>query len=245
MPERPVYVASDTHLGAAPPEMEASFHRWLEFAGGSAGLIFLNGDLFDFWFEWGSTVPPGHERILKLLRQISDAGIPIHLMGGNHDWWGGRYLTDEIGLTFHREPIELLLAGKRALVAHGDGLGQGDLGYRIMRGVIRSRLASWSFRQLPPHLGIGIAQKTSRTKMRAALPDGAHVKRSVLLEKWARERILEDAGRELVLLGHTHLPRRVEIAPGRFYLNSGDWLRHKSYLVLAEGAPPLLEEWKG
>jgi hypothetical protein len=36
----------------------------------------------------------------------------------------------------------------------------------------------------------------------------------------------------------------VEIAPGRFYLNSGDWLRHRSYLVLREGSPPRVESWE-
>jgi UDP-2,3-diacylglucosamine hydrolase len=244
MPERPVYMASDSHLGAAPPEMEAAFLRWLEFAGGSAGLIFLNGDLFDFWFEWGSTVPPGHDRVLRLLREISSSGVPVHLMGGNHDWWGGRYLTDEIGVTFHRQPVEMLLAGKRALVAHGDGLGQGDLAYRTMRGVLRSRLACWGFRQLPPRLGIRIAHRVSRTSLRTAHPDEVHVERSRLLERWARDRLNEDESRELVLLGHTHLPRRVEIAPGRFYLNSGDWLHHRSYLLLRVGSPPLLEQWE-
>ena len=244
MASPPVYVASDAHLGAAPPEMETAFHRWLELAGSSAGLIFLNGDLFDFWFEWGSIVPPGHERVLSILRELTSAGTPVHLMGGNHDWWGGRYLTDEIGLTFHRAPIEMTLAGRRALIAHGDGLGPGDLRYRVLKTVLRNPLVLGAFRSLPPRLGLAIAGKVSRTRLRAdSAPGGAHLERSRILERWARDRLLEDEERHLVLLGHTHIPRRMEVAPGRYYLNSGDWLHHGSYLVIQEGEAPQLKIW--
>jgi UDP-2,3-diacylglucosamine pyrophosphatase LpxH len=72
----------------------------------------------------------------------------------------------------------------------------------------------------------------------------AHRRRSEFLEKWARDRLLEDPDIDLVLLGHTHIPMRVEVAPGRFYLNSGDWIRSGSYLVIEEGVPPVLESWE-
>lgn len=217
--------------------MEADFHRWLEFAGESAGVLLLNGDLFDFWFEWGSTIPPGHDRVLTILREIVASGVPVHLVGGNHDWWGGRYLTDEIGVTFYQHPTEMVLGGKKALVAHGDGLGDGDFAYRMMRSVLRSRLASWGFGALPARLGLAIAGRVSRTGGRTSGPEVIHTERSRLLENWAARRLQTDSTLDLVLLGHTHLPRRVEVTPGRFYLNSGDWLRHGSYLIIGEDVP--------
>ncbi len=243
----PVYIASDMHLGATSNEMECAFRGWLEFAAERAGLIFLNGDLFDFWFEWGTVIPLGHTRVLGTLARIVDEGIPVHLMGGNHDWWGGRYLTEEIGLTFHRDPVRLDLAGFKTLVAHGDGLGSGDLGYRILRAVIRSRASRVAFRCLHPDLATALAQKVSRTEARHGAEGGrspATNRRSEELEVWARDRLLHDTELDLVLLGHTHEPSMVEVAPGRFYVNSGDWLAHASYVVLDEGAPPRLEFWR-
>ena len=239
----PVYVASDAHLGAAPPEMEEAFHRWLEYAGERAGLIFLNGDLFDFWFEWGSVVPSGHTRVLGALARIVDAGVPIHLMGGNHDWWGGRYLRDEIGLTLHKDEIRISLAGHRCLVAHGDGLGGGDLGYRILKQVLRSRVARGAFRWIHPDLASAIARKVSRTDVESGVEVAKP--RAESLERWARERLMDDEEIDAVILGHCHLPGHVEIAPGRFYLNAGDWLTHATYIVLEEGSTPTLSWWGG
>jgi hypothetical protein len=33
------------------------------------------------------------------------------------------------------------------------------------------------------------------------------------------------------------------VAPGRWYVNSGDWVFHKSFVTLSEGEPPLLSQW--
>ena len=103
-PTQTVLVTSDVHLGAISSEQEMAFRTWLEQAAGIASRIVFNGDLFDFWFEyqWGNT--RGHEVTLLQLREIVDAGVPITLMGGNHDWWGGKYLREESGLDFHKIP---------------------------------------------------------------------------------------------------------------------------------------------
>lgn len=245
MAESPVYIGSDAHLGAAPPEMEEAFHRWLEFVAERAGLVFINGDLFDFWFEYGSVIPRGHTRTLGLLASIVDAGIPVHLMGGNHDWWGGRYLTDEVGVVFHTDPVRMNLAGHRCFIAHGDGLGRGDLGYRALRLLLRGRLTRFAFRWLHPDLGAWIAERVSRTELRLDADDPRVAARVGALRGWARDLLLEEEDLEVVLLGHTHVPERIEVAPGRFYVNTGDWIRSGSYAVLEEGRAPRLETWDG
>jgi UDP-2,3-diacylglucosamine hydrolase len=241
----PVYVTSDVHLGATAPERTRAFHSWLEWAAPRGSALVINGDLFDFWFEYGSVVPRGHTRTLGLLAGIVDAGVPVHLVGGNHDWWGGSYLTDEIGVHFHSEPVELVLAGHRCLVAHGDGLGPGDMGYRMMRTVLRSGLTRWAFRWLHPDVGAAVAQRVSRTRARETHGAGGNPGRAEALERWARERLLEEDDLDAVLLGHTHRPARVEITPGRFYVNSGDWLDHDSFVVLPRGSNPYLARWEG
>ncbi len=237
------YVTSDVHLGAVPEATERAFHAWLEWAAGRAGRIVLNGDLFDFWFEYGSVIPRGHTRTLGLLARIVDADIPVHLVGGNHDWWFGSFLGDEIGLTLHHEPVILDLSGHRSFVAHGDGLGKGDTLYRLLRRVLRARPARWGFRWLHPDLGAFLARAASSTHERHDREAGPHPDRASELERWARAQLLADETLDAILLGHTHAPSRCEVAPGRFYLNSGDWLRHNSFLVLAPERSPLLAAW--
>lgn len=241
MSPSPVLVASDVHLGAAPPEREAAFRRWLESAAGRSRHIVINGDLFDFWFEYGSVIPRGYTRTLGLLARIVDAGVRVDYLGGNHDWWGGDFLEQEVGVHFHRDALRMELAGHRTLVAHGDGLGSGDRGYRMLRRVLRSPVSRWGFRWLHPDVGAAIARRVSRTDAHANEPGPRSHERSALLEKWARDRLLEEDDLDIVILGHTHLPRRVEIEPDRFYLNAGDWLRHETWVELHAGRAPTLE----
>ena len=69
-----IYFASDNHLGA--PTQEASLPRekkfvaWLDEIKEDAAVIFLLGDLFDFWFEYKRVVPKGFTRTLGKLAEI-------------------------------------------------------------------------------------------------------------------------------------------------------------------------------
>jgi UDP-2,3-diacylglucosamine hydrolase len=244
MSEKPIYFASDVHLGAVPPETERSFVRWLMYTADHASELILNGDLFDFWFEYGSVIPGGHTRTLGALAELVDGGLPVTLVGGNHDWWGGSFLTDDIGLTFQAGPIVRNLAGFRTFIAHGDGLGRGDVPYRILQTWLRSRSARWLFRWLHPDLGTALAMRVSRTEERAAHPSEAEQSRSDVLYEWAREKMEAERDLDLVVLGHAHIPLLHQAGPNRFYVNLGDWVKHRSYLVLEEGETPSLETWE-
>ena len=242
MKRPPVYLTSDVHLGAIRDENEAAFLSWLEEAGARAETVFLNGDLFDYWFEYGTVIPQGYTRALGALAAVVDGGVDVHLVAGNHDWWGGRYLEEEVGLRIHYDPVDLTLAGRRVHAAHGDGLGPGDLGYKALKAVIRSRPFRWAYRWLHPDLGGLVARQASSTHQRGA-PDANSLRLARRLEDWARETLAARPEIDLVLLGHTHVPALVEVAPGRFYLNCGDWVYHRTFAVLEEGAAPSLLSW--
>jgi UDP-2,3-diacylglucosamine hydrolase len=133
------------------------------------------------------------------------------------------------------------LGGQRALVAHGDGLGAGDLKYRALKAVIRSRAAIAAFRALHPMLGLRLAERVSSTDAKPG--EAAQLAgRAAFLEEWARARLAEDAGLGFVVCGHSHVPALVPVSEGRFYLNAGDWLRHFSYVRLEDGVP-VLARW--
>ena len=245
MSAKPIHITSDVHLGVVPRETERAFLGWLEHTGAAASQLVLNGDLFDFWFEYRSAIPRGHTRVLGALARLVDGGIPVTLMGGNHDWWGGAFLTDEIGVTFLRDPALLNLAGFRTFLAHGDGLGRGDVGYRVLRAVLRSRFTRWSFRWLHPDVGAALANRVSQTDHRLTGPTERERNRALVLQEWGRQRLKDDPELDLVILGHTHVPVLEEVEPHRYYVNAGDWVSHRSYLVLREGERPMLEEWQG
>lgn len=242
--DRPVLVVSDTHLGAVPDSTERAFRRFLEEeAPGAAGLL-INGDLFDFWFEYRTVVPRRHFRVLAALATLVESGVPVWFVGGNHDAWGGSFLEEDVGITVLSGPVTMELAGRRTLVAHGDGVGEGDLGYRALKRVIRHPLTVGAFRMIHPDWGSWIANRVSTTDEKALPGDTSAAFRAEPIRLWAREQLRRDPSLDLVLAGHSHVPEIEEVAPGRFYVNSGDWVRHHTYLVIPpDGTAPSLRNW--
>ncbi|NCA21853.1 MAG: UDP-2,3-diacylglucosamine diphosphatase, partial [Crocinitomicaceae bacterium] len=155
------YFASDFHLGAPNDEKsrirEKRIVAWLNEIESSAKEIFLVGDVFDFWFEYKHAVPRGFTRLLGKISQLTDKGIPVHFFCGNHDMWMFDYFKNEIGVTIHNDEFRPTINGKKFYIAHGDGLGPGDKGYKFIKKVFRNRLCQWAFARLHPNFGIGIA----------------------------------------------------------------------------------------
>jgi len=225
--ERSTIVISDAHLGAAPPASESAFMKFLAEIPGRSDDLLINGDLFDFWFEYDTVILSRHFRVLRVLADLVDSGVRIRLLGGNHDSWGGRFLSEEIGIELHQGPVRMEVGGRRAYVAHGDGLGGGDWGYRALKSVIRSRPASAAFRQLHPDWSARMIRLVSRTESRQNRPDDPESHdRSLRLREMAVELLAKDPDLDLVVFGHCHQPELLEAEPGRFYLNAGDWLHH-------------------
>lgn len=245
MPFKPVFLVSDLHLGAVPPATEEAFRRWLLHVKESGSRLIINGDLFDFWFEYRRVVLAEHVRVLAALADLVESGVPVLLMGGNHDWWGDSFLEERIGVDFHQEPLRMQLHGRSVLLAHGDGLGTGDLGYRCLRLFLRSPVTRWLFRRLHPDLGAWLADRVSGTREEAAAgPDPRNAGRAAFLQAWASDLLARDSTLDIVAAGHSHSPAVVEVSPGRFYVNSGDWVLHRSYVTIGEQGTPVLHEWE-
>ena len=138
------YFVSDVHLGVGGKEQarltEQRFLRWLDMAEKDADTIFLLGDIFDFWFEYGHVVPKGYARIFGKLANITDKGIKIIFFTGNHDMWCRDYLHSECGIEIHRKPHTYTLAGKKIFIAHGDNMNiAGKPMLRLMNTCFRSK----------------------------------------------------------------------------------------------------------
>src|SRR6185312_15028271 len=107
-PGKKIYFLSDFHLGA--PDHETSLARerriaaFLERIRGDAAMIFIVGDLFDFWYEYRTVVPKGYTRILGKLAELTDSGIPIRFFVGNHDMWMRNYFQTELNIPVYFEP---------------------------------------------------------------------------------------------------------------------------------------------
>ncbi|HXF22992.1 MAG TPA: hypothetical protein VN602_00630, partial [Gemmatimonadaceae bacterium] len=63
----PCHIVSDLHLGVASADVERSFEGYLAGITGKIPALIINGDLFDFWFEWKTVIPRRGFRTLAAL----------------------------------------------------------------------------------------------------------------------------------------------------------------------------------
>jgi UDP-2,3-diacylglucosamine hydrolase len=236
----PCYVFSDAHLGFAPSEVERSVLGFLDHLRGRAGSVVINGDLFEFWFEWRTVIPRGSFRVLAALANLRDSGVPILAIAGNHDCWGGEMLRRDVGVDYQYGPWRGSLAGWRAHVEHGDGLrGVEDRRYRLMRRVFRNPMAVRAFRWLHPDLATGIATRSSRASRTYVARDGGRGLRDAAVAALAADRDLD-----LVVYGHSHVTALHRIGARQVYANPGSWLDEPTFLYVT-GDRIALRTWRG
>ncbi len=217
-------VVGDAHLGQVPPSIETAFHAFLQAVPDLGDALLINGDLFDFWFEYGAVIPRRHFRSVAKLEGLRARGIPITFIGGNHDRWGGDFLTKDLGIAFYGGQAEIDVAGRRTLVAHGDGLTEQHWGGKVMHRVTRHPLTIRLFRALHPDVGFWIADKLSG-RLADDTKDRAVLDRAALAQtQFAKDLLARRPELDLVILGHTHRPAFEQLSDGRAYLNPGAWL---------------------
>lgn len=231
-PSGRVIVVADAHLGQVPPATEAAFHAFLEQVPQPGDHLLINGDLFDFWFEYRAVIPRKHFASVAKLQEVRARGIPITFVGGNHDRWGGDFLRKDLGIAYYAGEAELDLGERRAFVAHGDGLTEQHWSAKLMHRVTRHPLTIWIFGMLHPTIGYWIADKLSgtladNTRDRAVLDRASAAQR-----QWAADLLERRPELSLVIMAHTHRPVVDQRPDGRAYLNPGAFLDGGRYAII-------------
>jgi UDP-2,3-diacylglucosamine hydrolase len=224
----PCYIISDAHLGVASPEIERALVSFLRGLIGRAGSLVVNGDLFDFWFEWKSVIPRNSFRALAALADLRESGMPILYVAGNHDCWGGEILQRDIGVEYHVGGWRGSLAGWNTVVEHGDGLRQKeDRGYRMVRPIMRNRLAIRAFRALHPDWASYLAVGSSGASRTYRSRDQGRGLRAIAMQALAG-----DPSIDLLIYGHSHVPALERSPGGGIFANAGSWLDAPTYLIV-------------
>lgn len=235
------YFISDLHLGApsvvASQERERKVVAFLYSIEADCKTLYIVGDLFDFWFEYKNVVPRGHTRLLGTLAKMVDNGMKLEVFTGNHDLWMTDYLEVEIGATVHHKPLTIQLDAARFYIAHGDGLGPGDLKYKFIKRIFTNTLCQWLYRRLHPNFGVGFAAKMSRTSRNSQSEDDHAFLGEKERQLQHSLQVLERENIDCFVYGHRHhlkdLPLSKERANGTKvdsrYVVLGDWISLNSY----------------
>ena len=236
----PAYVISDLHLGFAKPGVERDALRFLRTLQGRAASLVVNGDLFEFWFEWRTVIPRTSFRILGALADLRDSGTAILMIAGNHDCWGGEVLREDVGVEYHVGPWEGSLAGWRCRIEHGDGLRpREDRRYRMLRRVLRNRAAIAAFRWIHPDLGTLLATRSSHASRSYGAKDQGRGLASIATQTLAGRRDLE-----VLIYGHSHVAALTRTESGGIYANAGSWLDDPTFLRVTDERIEL-RRWEG
>lgn len=231
-----IYFLSDAHLGSLlvkdPRAHEKKLVDWLEKVKADATVIYLLGDIFDFWFEYKTVIPKGYVRFLGKLAELTDAGVEIHFFIGNHDIWTFGYLEKEIGLIVHKEPITVQLGRKRFFLAHGDGLHAEERGFELLRKVFHSQTAQKLFRLVPPQLGQGFGYNWSKKNRERILHienkfQGEQNESLVVFAK----KYVETHEVDFLIFGHRHIALDLQLKDQKRVVILGDFVGIFSYGV--------------
>jgi UDP-2,3-diacylglucosamine hydrolase len=231
-----IYFISDIHLGLYPAEKSAAREQvlvnWLDKIKEDAAELYLLGDIFDFWHEYKQVVPRGFTRFLGKLAELADRGIKLHFFTGNHDVWVYDYLPAEIGLTLYRHPITRNINGKSFYIGHGDGVGSGDSGYKLLKWVFTNRILQWIFARIHPNASLAFGKHWSKNSRYAkgivAEPYKGDDREFQVV--FARN-ILVKEHFDYFIFGHRHVPFDVTAGSNSRVINLGDWINNFTYAL--------------
>ncbi len=229
-----VRFAADAHFKArgAPGENERR-DRFISFLdtlpGGS--VLFLLGDIFDFYFEYRSVVTNKYMDVFKAFLDCRARGVGIHFLGGNHDFWVGRFLARDLGIEVHVDEVGLTAQGRKIVCAHGDLIIPRDIGYKILKTVIRNRFVIGVSRWIHPDLMDLFASAVSNGSRK--LKKSSQEKQARQLARVAGELFFR-RGNDVFVIGHVHYPLHHR-ENGREFLIVGDWVKSFTYARLNGG----------
>jgi len=228
-----IYFASDFHLGlktGAPPlDREKQVVSWLKSIAPDAKEIYLLGDVFDFWWEYRQVVPRGFTRFLGTVASITDSGIPVHFFTGNHDMWVTDYLSSECGMIVHTDPLTAEFDGLKFHLAHGEGLGTRDNGYRLLLSIFRNKPLRALYSSLHPSIGMGIGHKWSHnSRLAKGIRKDFLGEENEDLIRYARS-VMSHEKIDYFIFGHRHLGMKLQLREGPGILFLGDWITSGSY----------------
>lgn len=228
-----IYFISDVHLGMPnpvrpPKEQEAALISFLRAIQADASVLYIVGDLFDFWFEYRGVVPAHGARVLFELYHLVQSGVRVVCLPGNHDIWLGHYLSEQVGVDVVTDPVTVTHQQKTLCLTHGDSFRR-DGSFKLSRGILKNPLCIWLFRLLHPDLGLWLAKWTSRISERQTRDVVADTQ---ALHLGAAEKVA--AGHDYVVCGHYHREYIESVGNGKLVV-LGDWVRYDTYGVMVNG----------
>ncbi|WP_405382358.1 UDP-2,3-diacylglucosamine diphosphatase [Maribacter sp. LLG6340-A2] len=224
-----IAVLSDIHLGSYACHAEELLTYLSSI---DPKILVLNGDILDTKKMENNYFPPAHLKVIKKIFSLAAKGTEVHYITGNHDEPFRKFDAIHMGAIKVSNKLILKLNGKNTLFFHGDIFD------------ISLTYSHWLL-----HLGsIGFTALLKFSKLKSRLLDKLGKKNKPfkstenqkgrdpnLIAKFEYNvaKLAIDQHFDHVICGHSHAPSKqiIETKKGScLYLNSGDWVAHKTAL---------------
>jgi len=193
---------ADIHLSVDRPATVSAFRNFLSTtARNSFGLNVL-GDLFDLWIG-DDALDDISQSVLIDLQRLTQFGVPVWIMPGNHDFLYGLGFAEFTGCQLLPDPHLIQLGNTRILLMHGDLLCSDDDSYQNFRRMVRN--PEWQAQQLRKPVAVrrelarDLQQRTRivrEVKQPSIMQVNANTVESILFTHQA----------QYLIHGHTHRP---------------------------------------
>ena len=235
MTRKKICFISDAHFGVSVQGYDDREERFAQLCALEArhwSELYIVGDLFDFWVEYRWAIRPDYFDVLHQLKLLVDRGIAVHYLAGNHDFALGSFLEKMIGISVFPGVVEKELQGKRVHMYHGDGLLKKDVGYRILKMLLRNPINQRLYKMLHPNIGVPLGSLISGSSRKYLnRPNG----KKYLPEYRTHAHQQLQKGNDIVIHGHVHFPDLVRYGDLGTYCNLGAWLEYYSYATMENG----------
>ncbi len=226
-----IYFISDIHLGAKyiadPREHERRVVEFFNSIRHDADELYLLGDILDYWFEYRNVVPRGFIRFFGALAALSDAGVKITWLTGNHDIWLFDYFSKELGIEIIDAPtIERQIKGKKFLLCHGDRIGRQKLSFRFICSLFRNKFCQKLYSGIHPRWTIPFAHAWSSHSRST----GDSMSLSQFEEYIVHNAESIETSADYIVMGHYHIMLERQLSGRKSSLFVlGDWISNFSF----------------
>lgn len=225
---------SDLHLTPQRPQITAEFIDLLHGEARGVDALYILGDLFEYWIGDDAAGQLGYTPVIRGLRALSDAGVPVYFMRGNRDFLVGERFARDTGCDILPDPTVIDLYRERVLLMHGDYLCTDDVEHQRFRALVDDPDWQNGFLSEPVEARMRIAED-------ARQQSHAH-KDSVAMDimdvnQDAVRRAFAEHGTHLMIHGHTHRPAVHDAGQptGTRRIVLGDWYEQSSVLRCSPG----------
>lgn len=230
------YFLSDLHLGAPyfndSRQREQHVVSFLDSIKDKADVIYLLGDILDYWYEYRYVVPRGYVRFFGKLAELTDAGVRVIWFIGNHDIWIFDYLPCEIGVEVVDGSLVECLDGKYFFMTHGDGIGKLKPSFRLLRKFFRNKVCQKMFSGIHPRWTVPFAYNWSAHSRKIEGPSHEDAVRMMNnITTFSKEYLSRHPEINFFIYGHLHLLEDIRLSSTCRMIVLGEWLTTCSYAL--------------